>query len=94
MKCTTRPWVVTVQNGHHLKPEWDMHFLTFLIIVVGFAFVICLGLVQMISDLSQSNFQESPVIRETPSKLAATEDAPAKAVESHESSPTELIDTR
>ena len=94
MKCTTRPWVVTVQNGHHLKPEWDMHFLTPPIIVVGVAFVICLGLVQMISDLSQSNFQESPVIRETPSRLAATEDAPAEAVESHESSPTELIDTR
>jgi hypothetical protein len=71
-----------------------MHFMTFLIMVVGFAFIICLGSVQMISDLSQLAFQESPVIRETPSKLAATDDAPAKAVESHESTPTELIDAR
>jgi hypothetical protein len=77
-----------------VKPEWDMHFLTSLIIVAGFAFVICLGLVRMISDLSQLSFHESPVIRETPSKLTAAEDAPAKAVESRKSSPTELIDTR
>jgi hypothetical protein len=69
-----------------------MHFLTSLLIVVGFAFVLCLGLVRIISDF-RSCFHESPVIRETPSKLTA-EGAPAEAVESRESRPTELIDTR
>jgi hypothetical protein len=59
-----------------------MHFVTSLIIVVSFAFALRLGLVRMISDLSQLSFHESPVIRETPSKLTAEEDAPAKAVES------------
>ena len=76
-----------------MRYEWDMHFLTSLIIVAGFAFVVCLCLVKMLWDLSQSSYHESPVIRETPSKLTATEDAPANAVESHESSPTELSDT-
>jgi flagellar biogenesis protein FliO len=92
MKCTTQPWVVTVPNGHHANPESDMHFLTSLIIVVGFAFVLCFCLVRIISDF-RSCFHESPVIRETPSKLTAEEDTPAKAVESRESRPTELIDT-
>ena len=68
-----------------------MHFLTSLITLIGFAFVVCLGLVEIIWDLSQLSFHESPVIRETPSGLAAAEDA--KAVESYESSPTELSDT-
>jgi hypothetical protein len=77
-----------------MRYGWDMHFLTSLIMVVGFAFIVCLGLVKMILDLSQLSFHESPVIRETPSKLAAADDAPAKAVESHESSPTELSGTR
>jgi hypothetical protein len=70
-----------------------MHFLTPLIIVVGFAFVLCLGLVRIISDF-RSCFHESPIILETPDKLTAEEDAPAKTVESGESCPTELIDTR
>jgi hypothetical protein len=69
-----------------------MHFLTSLMMVVGFAFVLCLGLVRIISDF-RSCFHESPVTRETPSKLTAEEDTPAKAVESRESRPTELIDT-
>jgi hypothetical protein len=47
-----------------------MHFLTSLIIVVGFAFVLCVGLVGIISDF-RGCFHESPVIRETPSKLKA-----------------------
>ena len=68
-----------------------MHFLTFLIILGGFAFVVCVGLVTVIWELSQLSFHESPVIRETPGELAATEDA--KEVESYESSPTELSDT-
>jgi hypothetical protein len=68
-----------------------MHFLTSLIILVGFAFVVCVGLVRVIWELSELSFHESPVIREAPVGLAAVEDA--KAVESYESSPTELSDT-
>ena len=41
-----------------------MHFLTSLIILVGFAFVIYVGLVKVIWELSQLSFHESPVIRE------------------------------
>jgi hypothetical protein len=69
-----------------------MHFLTSLIILVGFAFVVYVGLVKVIWELSQLNFHESPVIlREAPGEFAAAEDA--KEVESYESSPTELSDT-
>jgi hypothetical protein len=39
-----------------------MHFVTSLIIVIGFAFVLCLGLVKMIQELSQLSIHESPVI--------------------------------
>jgi hypothetical protein len=68
-----------------------MHFLISLIILVGFAFVVYVGLVTAIWELSQLSFHESPVIREAPGELAAAEDA--KEVESYESSPTELSDT-
>ena len=68
-----------------------MHFLTSLIILIGFVFVVCVGLIQVIWELSRLSFHESPVIREAPGELAAAEDA--KAVESYESSPTELSDT-
>jgi hypothetical protein len=69
-----------------------MHFLTSLIILVSFAFVVLVGLVNVISELSQLSFHESPVDREAPSELAAAEYA--KEVESYESSPTEWIDTQ
>ena len=68
-----------------------MHFMTSLIILGGFAFVVCVGLVTVIWELSQLSFHESPVIREAPGELAAAEYA--KEVESYESSPTELSDT-
>lgn len=68
-----------------------MHFLTSLIILIGFAFVLYVGLVNVIWELSQLSVHESPVIREAPSEFAAAEDA--KAVESYDSSPTELPDT-
>jgi hypothetical protein len=68
-----------------------MHFLTSLIILIGFAFVVYVGLITVICELSQLSFHESPVIRDAPGELAAAEDA--KAVESYESSPTELSDT-
>jgi hypothetical protein len=71
-----------------------MHFLTSLIIVIGFAIVVCLGLLTMIWDLWQLSFHELPLIRETPSKFADGEDAPAKLVESHESESSELSDAQ
>jgi hypothetical protein len=67
-----------------------MHFLTSLIIVIGFGFVICLGLVKMIRDLSRLSIHESPAIRESFGNLAAEK---TRAVESYESNPTELSDT-
>jgi hypothetical protein len=42
-----------------------MHFLTSLIIVAGFVFVICLGLVKLIWDLSQMSVHEAPESRES-----------------------------
>ena len=65
-----------------------MHFLTSLIILVGFAFVVYVGLVKVIWELSQLSFHESSVIREAPGELAAAEYA--KEVESYESIPTEF----
>jgi hypothetical protein len=38
----------------------DMHFLTSLIIFSGFVFVICLGLVQVVCDLSRMSGHTSP----------------------------------
>jgi hypothetical protein len=69
-----------------------MYFLTSLIIFVGFAFVVYVGLIKVIWELSQLSFHESPVDREAPSELAAAEYA--KEVESYESNPTEWIDTQ
>jgi hypothetical protein len=43
-----------------------MHFLTSLIIFVGFVLVICLGLVQVICDLSETSTHASPHILATP----------------------------
>lgn len=37
-----------------------------LLIVLGFAAVVCLGLIKMIGDLSQSNFHEAPAIQDPP----------------------------
>jgi hypothetical protein len=60
-----------------------MDFLTSLIMVLGFALVICLGVVKITWDLSQLSVHDSPSIPE----------APAKASESYQSRPTELSDT-
>jgi hypothetical protein len=43
-----------------------MHFLTSLIIFSGFVLVVCLGLVQLIWDLSEMNVHASPHILATP----------------------------
>jgi hypothetical protein len=66
-----------------------MHFLISLITVVGFVFVVCLGLIKMIWDLSELSFHEPPVIRETRRKLATETEVPPKAVEPHEANATE-----
>ena len=69
-----------------------MHFLTSLMILAGFAFVVLVGLANVISELSQLSFHESPVDRDAPSELAEAEYA--KEVESYESSEKEWIDTQ
>jgi hypothetical protein len=43
-----------------------MHFLTSLIIFTGFVFVICLGLVQVIWELSKMSAHASPRMLSTP----------------------------
>jgi hypothetical protein len=42
-----------------------MHFLTSLIMVAGFVFVICFGLVKLTWDLSEMSFHEAPESRES-----------------------------
>jgi hypothetical protein len=42
-----------------------MHFLTSMIILVGFVFVICLGLFKLTWDLSEMSFHEAPESRES-----------------------------
>jgi hypothetical protein len=67
-----------------------MHFLTSLIMVFGFVFVVCLGLVKLAWELSQASVHDSPAILETPSRRESSEELPAKATASYESSPPEL----
>jgi hypothetical protein len=66
-----------------------MHFLTCLIMLIGFVFVVCIGLVQVVGELSRLSFHESPVIGAAPGDAAAED---AEAVQSYESNPTELSD--
>jgi hypothetical protein len=66
-----------------------MHFLTSLIMIFGFAFIVCLGLVKMVWDLSQVSAHESPAILETPGKHAIAEEPPANAIDAYESSATD-----
>ena len=47
-----------------------MHFLTSLIIFVSFAFVVLVGLVSVISELSKWRIHESPVIPEAFNEFA------------------------
>lgn len=68
-----------------------MDLLTWLLIVFGFGFAMCLLLLlKMTGDLSQGSVHESPAILEEPSKPASAGEPGAKANESHESSPTTL----
>jgi hypothetical protein len=52
------------------RPVMNMHLMTSLIIVFGFAFAVCLGLVKMIRDLSQASVHASPAIRENSTELS------------------------
>jgi hypothetical protein len=70
-----------------------MHFLTSLIIVFGFAFVVCVGVVKMVWDLCQLSFHEPPANPEAPSNPADVEELPAKATDPHELRPAEMRDT-
>jgi hypothetical protein len=65
-----------------------MDFLTWLLIVFGFGFAICLLLlVKMTGDLSTMSVHE---FLETPNKTASREGPDAKVTASYESSPTAL----
>jgi hypothetical protein len=55
-----------------------MHFLTWLIIFSGFVFVLCVGVVQVIWDLSEMSIQEG---------------RSENALGAYESNPTELSET-
>jgi len=67
-----------------------MDLLTWLLIVFGFGFAVCLLLlIKMMGDRSQVSVHESLAILETPNKTASGEEPSAKATASHESSPTE-----
>jgi hypothetical protein len=71
-----------------------MHFMTSVNIVFGFTFAGCLGLVKMTWDLSQVSVHASPAIREMPGRPASDEGPSENATKPHESSTTELSDTR
>jgi hypothetical protein len=71
-----------------------MHFLTSLVIVFGFVFVVCLGLVKLALELWQVSVHDSPAILETPGRPESSEDLPVNATELYESSPPELSDAQ
>jgi len=69
-----------------------MHVLTSLIIFVGFVLLICLGLIQVIWDLSETSTHASPQMLATPPKgTSGPQNGEAPASES--SSAWELRDT-
>jgi hypothetical protein len=68
-----------------------MHFLTFLIIFSGFVLVICLGLVQVIWDLSETSAHASPHMSATPNGGAShAEEGHAIVTAAYESIAAEL----
>jgi hypothetical protein len=71
-----------------------MHFFISLLIIFGFAFVICAGLLKMVWDLSQIGVHESPAILESTGNPASVEERPAKATGSCESNRAEPSDAR
>jgi hypothetical protein len=71
-----------------------MHFFISLLIIFGFAFVICTGLVKMVWDLSQIGVHESPAIQEVADNSACAKDQYARAAGSCESNRSELNDAQ
>jgi hypothetical protein len=72
-----------------------MHFLTSLIIICGFVFVLCFGLVQVISVLSEMSVHAPPEMLPTPcGRVLEAEQGHADATELYESNPSELSETR
>jgi hypothetical protein len=73
--------------------RWNVDLLTWLLIVFGFGFAMCLQLlVKTTGDLWQGSVCEAPAILETRSQTASAEEPDANAAASHESSQTELSD--
>jgi hypothetical protein len=70
-----------------------MHYLTWLIIVAGLVFLVCLGLLKLIQDLFQMSVHESPAMPESLRRPANAEQPPAKT-DSYELSSRELGGTQ
>jgi hypothetical protein len=68
-----------------------MQFLTSLILISGFVFVLCLGLVKMIWDLSEISVHAPPEMLPTPcGETLEADQGHANGTELYESSPSEL----
>jgi hypothetical protein len=71
-----------------------MHLLTPLIIIAGFVFVFCLGLVKVICDLSEMSAHVPPELRAMPcGRVLEAEQGHANATEIYETGPSELSET-
>jgi hypothetical protein len=81
-------WRWTIPRSQPLSEGWNVDLLTWLLIVFGFGFAICLKLlVKATGDLSPGSSFEATAFRETPAKAPSTVGLVAKAAASHESSP-------
>ena len=68
-----------------------MHFLTSLIIICGFVFVLCFGMAQVIWALSEMSVHAPPEMPPTPfGRALETEQRHTDATELCESNPSEL----
>jgi len=70
-----------------------VHFLTSLIIISGFVFVFCLGLVKVIWDLSEISAHVPPEMLAMPCGSLDAEQEHANATEIYETGPSELSET-
>ena len=71
-----------------------MHFVTSLMILCGFAFVLCLGPVKVIWDLSEMSVHVSPHMLSTQcSRASGAEEGHSNAIAEYESNPVELGET-
>jgi hypothetical protein len=69
-----------------------MHFLTLLILLFGFALVVCLSLIKATLDLSQTSVHESPAFIGPLNSRPRVDVPPAIVAEPFESSPRYLGD--